>query len=278
MDWQDIDQEFQPKVKCADQSIDKYYFIFAADQLLVKSGQQPYRPMHDDDLEVLGFAEDACHYLGEHREKACYALDVRPKVPADGYQFVTLWNLLGQVDGGMLNLVGRAKQVVDWHRNHLFCGRCGGKTQPHPEERSRVCNACRQFYYPRLAPSIIVLVTRGEEVLLARGHNMPEGFYSTLAGFVEAGESIEQAVHREVFEEVGIKVNNLRYFDSQPWPFPNSLMLGFLADYESGEIVMQEDEIQDAQWFRYDALPNDPLLFSISGWLIDHYVKQCEAC
>ena len=277
MDWQNIDQEFQPMVKCSDQNLDKYYFVFAGEQLLAKEGQSPYRPLQDDELRNLGLDEDACHYLGEHRAKACYALDVVPLAAPQGYTFITMWNLLGQVDSGLLNLAGRAKQVVDWHRNHQFCGRCGKKTQAHSLERSRVCDDCRLFFFPRLAPSIIVLVTRGEEVLLARGHNMPEGFYSTLAGFVEAGESIEQAVHREVFEEVGIKVKNLKYFDSQPWPFPNSLMLGFHAEYESGEIDMQQEEIVDAQWFRYDALPNKPLLFSISGWLIDHYVKKCES-
>jgi NAD+ diphosphatase len=133
------------------------------------------------------------------------------------------------------------------------------------------------MYYPKLSPSIIVLITKGEEVLLAKNANTRANFYSTLAGFVEPGESIEETVHREVMEEVGIKVKNLKYYNSQSWPFPNSLMLGFHAEYESGEIVIQEEEIADAQWFHYKNMPNKPAMISISGWLVDDYIKRLEA-
>ena len=130
------------------------------------------------------------------------------------------------------------------------------------------CPSCRLISYPRLSPSIIVLVTRGDEILLARNANWPQGMYSTLAGFVEAGESIEQTLHREVFEEVGLRVKNLKYFGSQSWPFPNSLMLGFHAEYDGGDIVCQAEEIADAQWFTIDNLPQTPPKTAISGWLI----------
>lgn len=132
------------------------------------------------------------------------------------------------------------------------------------------------MFYPRLSPSIIVLITRGEEVLLAKNANTRGNFYSTLAGFVEPGESLEQTVHREVFEEVGLKVKNLQYFNSQSWPFPNSLMLGFHAEYDSGEINIQEEEIADAQWFHYTEMPNRPAMVSISGWLIDEHIKKLQ--
>ena len=121
------------------------------------------------------------------------------------------------------------------------------------------------------------MITRGEEILLAKGVNTKGNFYSTLAGFVEPGESIEETVHREVMEEVGLKVKNLKYYSSQSWPFPNSLMLGFHAEYESGEISIQEEEIADAQWFHYKNMPNKPALISISGWLVDDYIKRLEA-
>lgn len=137
-----------------------------------------------------------------------------------------------------------------------------------------LCRECGIASYPRLSPSIIVLVHRGEEVLLARNHRFPDGVYSTLAGFVEPGESIEQTLVREVGEEVGVKVKNLEYLGSQPWPFPDSLMLGFHAEYDSGDIVLQEEEIADAQWFRCDNLPAIPGKKAISRWLIDDYLHK----
>jgi len=140
-----------------------------------------------------------------------------------------------------------------------------------------VCEACGISSYPRLSPSIIVLVHRGREVLLARNHRFPDGMYSTLAGFVEPGESIEETLIREVEEEVGVLVKNLEYLGSQPWPFPNSLMLGFHAEYESGEFVLQEEEIADAQWFHYTGLPNKPAMVSISGWLINDFIERTQA-
>jgi NAD+ diphosphatase len=128
--------------------------------------------------------------------------------------------------------------------------------------------------YPRLSPSIIVLISKGEEMLLARNAAWPQGMYSTLAGFVEAGESIEQTVHREVMEEVGLQVKGLQYFGSQSWPFPNSLMLGFHAKYAGGDILCQPEEIADAQWFTKDTLPQIPPKTAISGWLIQEFLDQ----
>ena len=146
--------------------------------------------------------------------------------------------------------------------------------EDHSFDRAKECPACHLISYPRLSPSIIVLITKGEEMLLARNADWPTGMYSTLAGFVEAGESVEQTLHREVLEEVGLQVKNLKYFGSQSWPFPNSLMLGFHAEYDSGEIVCQDEEIADAQWFRIDNLPQIPPKTAISGWLIQEFIDQ----
>jgi NAD+ diphosphatase len=174
----------------------------------------------------------------------------------------------------LFNLAGRALQVCDWYRNHQFCGRCGKAATDSERDRSTVCAGCKLNFYPRLSPSIIVLVHRGDEVLLGRNHMFPEGLFSTLAGFVEPGESIEETVIREVKEEVGVNVSNLSYRGSQPWPFPNSLMLGFHAEYQSGDIVLQEDEIAEAGWFPCTDLPLIPGKFAISRWLIDEYLSQ----
>ena len=180
---------------------------------------------------------------------------------------------IGQESG----LLGRAKQIIEWHRTHRFCGQCGSETSLNQGDRSYQCGDCRLFFYPRLSPSIIVCVNKGNEILLAKNVNARGNFYSTLAGFVEPGESIETTVHREVFEEVGIRVKNLKYFSSQSWPFPNSLMLGFHAEYDSGDITIQEAELADAQWFPYDQLPNPPAMISISGWLINDFVQRASS-
>ena len=161
-------------------------------------------------------------------------------------------------------------------KGRFYCGQCGQETTNFESDRSRKCASCSLMFYPRLSPSIIVCVNKGEEILLARNKRARGNFYSTIAGFVEPGESIEETVHREVFEEVGIRVHKLKYFGSQSWPFPNSLMLGFHAEYDSGEFVLQEDEIVDAGWFHYTDLPNRPAMVSISGWLINDFIKRAE--
>ena len=215
------------------------------------------------------------HYLGDLGGTPVFAEEVDPEAEEpEGYEFDSLWSFLSTVDMNVFYLIGRAKQIIEWHQHHHYCGACGEVTSTAPLDRSRKCDSCNIAFYPRLSPSIIVLVYRGEEILLAKNAQARANFYSTLAGFVEPGESIEETVHREVFEEVGIRVKNLSYFSSQSWPFPNSLMLGFHAEYDSGEIVIQEDEIADAQWFHYTELPNKPAMMSISGWLIDDFIKR----
>ena len=156
----------------------------------------------------------------------------------------------------------------------VIAGVAGVSTRKHPTDRAKLCPACGLTTYPRLSPSIIVLVRNGEEMLLARNAAWPTSMYSTLAGFVEPGEAIEQTVHREVAEEVGVSVKNLRYLGSQSWPFPNSLMLGFHADYAGGDIVYHDGEIADARWFHYRHLPNVPGGTAISRWLIDAFVDE----
>ena len=169
---------------------------------------------------------------------------------------------------------GRAVQIVEWERTNRFCGRCGIPNELAMGERAMRCPQCRLLRFPQLSPAIITLVHRGDEVLLARSHRFPEGLFSALAGFVEPGETVEGALVREVEEEVGIRVKNLEYRSSQPWPFPNSLMLGFWAEYESGAIVLEEAEIAEAHWFPVDALPNIPGPISIANQLITSWVAR----
>jgi NAD+ diphosphatase len=179
--------------------------------------------------------------------------------------------LLGEA--GFLE-AGAATQVLEWVTTHKYCGRCATPTERLPDERCMRCPACGLLSYPRIAPAVIVLVRRGAEALLARGARFPLPFFSTLAGFVEIGETLEQTVAREIREEVGIEVANIRYFGSQPWPFPHSLMVGFDAEWAGGDIHCDEKEILEAQWFRADALPPIPPRLSIARRLIDAWLAD----
>ncbi len=183
-----------------------------------------------------------------------------------------------RLDDVLFGIAGRAVQIVDWDRNHQFCGRCATPTEPMPNERARRCPNCGLSSYPRISPATITAVIRhteqGERILLARNHRFPAGRYSVLAGFVEPGESLEECVEREIFEEVGIRVRNVRYFGSQPWPFPNSLMIGFTAEYESGEFTLEEAEIAEAGWFGADDMPQLPPPLSIARRLINDFTAR----
>lgn len=169
-------------------------------------------------------------------------------------------------------LCARARAHLDWVVQHRYCGQCGQSVTQVTGEFAKQCLDCRLRFYPRISPCIIVLITRGREVLLAQGDKHREqGWYSTLAGFIESGESAEQAVMREVKEEVNVELTNLQYLNSQAWPFPNQLMLGFQAEYAGGTIVPAEGEIADARWFDIDELPKIPPAISIAGWMIRRY-------
>ncbi len=216
------------------------------------------------------------HFLGLLDGHAVWAVDVDDhEEPHDWHEFVHLRGLYGRVPDHQWVAAGRAEQIVQWDRTHRYCGRCGAGTRHHAKDRARECPECRLLAYPRLAPAVIVLVEKGDEILLAHGAQFPQRFFSTLAGFVEAGESLEGTVHREIKEEVGIAVTDVTYFDSQPWPFPNSLMVGFTAKWAGGDLVIQEDEIVEAGWYRADDLPPCPIGgMSIAGWLIKDWLDR----
>lgn len=213
------------------------------------------------------------HFIGMMGDVAVWAVDVPHGLdPADGAS-LDLFSFHGRNHENDWLAAGRAVQLVEWARTHRFCGRCGEATKRLDNERAMRCPACGLSAFPRLAPAIITLVTRGdgddEEALLARGVQWKQPMYSCLAGFVEPGETLEEAVVRETLEEVGVTVGNVRYIRSQPWPFPHSLMLGFRADWLHGDIVCDPVEIADAQWFRRDEIPMIPPGISIARRLVD---------
>jgi NAD+ diphosphatase len=206
----------------------------------------------------------------------CRAVELSPDEPLPrGTVLRGLRALHGVLDAGDFRRAVRAVQIVEWDRSHQFCGRCGHATERVPGEFARACPVCAVPEYPRLSPAVIVRIERGDEILLARGPATPPGMYSTLAGFVEPGESLEEAVVREVREEVGVELADVRYFGSQPWPFPHSLMIGFTASYAGGELTPQEGEIEHAAWFTPHAMPAvTPSRISIARALIDDWLAR----
>jgi len=224
-----------------------------------------------------GVADSRFHFLGEYNGVQIFTVELSPEEwVAMTSDAVGLRSLLGEVPDGMFRLLGRAVQINDWYNSHRFCGCCGSATAVVANERAMACTQCRKVYYPRLSPCIMALVTRGEECLLARNAQWQVPRYSVVAGFIEPGESVEDAIHREVKEEVGVQVHNLRYFSSQPWPFPGQLMIGFVADHLAGEIRVDGVEIAEANWYHYTSLPNIPNPLSLSGQLIQHFVERCR--
>jgi len=197
-------------------------------------------------------------------------------VAPEGMLFQDLRSLLGQIEEDEFLIAGRAFQIINWNRMHKFCGKCGTLTEAQQNEFSKKCPNCASVFYPRLSPAVIVAVVRGDEILLAHNKNFRPNWYSVLAGFIEPGETFEDCVRREVMEEVGIQVKNIRYFASQPWPFPDSIMVGFIADHESGEIIVDGEEIEHAAWYKSDNLPPSPTIATIAGRLIDSVIRRAK--
>ena len=251
------------------------WFIFRGRDILLKVRKNPGAiPKFKDfgDLELPAVREQ---YLGMLEGTHCYSVELPADTKApEGMEFVDLRQAHSEISEGCFELVNKAVQVMEWDRTNQFCSRCGTKTRQKPGERGKECPACGELFYPRISPAVIVLIKKGHEILLARSPNFPPGMYSLVAGFVEPGESAEAAVAREVWEEVGIKIKNIRYFGTQAWPFPNSLMIGFTAEYDSEDIRPDGFEIEDAKWFSVEELPALPGKISISRKLIDHFLKE----
>jgi NAD+ diphosphatase len=254
------------------------WFVFRGGELLVAAIPAPAAIPHCNNPKDLGMMPLRTQYLGVLGAEHCFSAEAAAEAqPPQGWSWQGLRGLFGALDDAQFALAGRAVQIVEWDRTHQYCGACGEATVPRTSERSRECPRCRLVVYPRLAPAVMGLVRRERSLLLARSPRFPEGMYSALAGFVEPGETLEQCLEREVYEETSIRVRNARYFASQPWPFPNSLMIAFFADYVAGEIRADGVEIVDAQWFDVEDLPRLPAKISVARRLIDAAIGEMLA-
>jgi NAD+ diphosphatase len=252
-----------------------WWFAIQQDKILVQQESTETTIPLLNDFGELGLPILRQHYLGLLGGHDCFTVEVIGTVdPPIGMRFEGLRQIHSLMGEMFFALGGRALQIIDWDRTNQFCGRCGSRTRTHPTERAKECPQCGLLHFPRLAPAIIVLVQRNREVLLARARRFETPMYSTVAGFVEPGETLEEAVTREVKEETGITVKDLQYFGSQPWPFPHSLMVGFTANYASGEITLCDGENLDVGWFTPDGLPQLPGGLSIARKLIDWFLEN----
>jgi NAD+ diphosphatase len=246
------------------------WFAFRKAEILVLNGADRPALPHCLDLAEHGLDPQRRQYLGLYEGKHCFAVEIHEsQLLPDGWATLGLRDLFGLVETTLAALSGRAYQLLEWDRNQQYCSRCGTRTEPRADERARSCPACGFTSYPPVSPAIMILVTHRGKLLLARKPAFPQGRFSALAGFVEPGETLEDTVIRETREEVGVEVKNIRYFGSQPWPFPHSLMIAFTAEYAGGEIRPDGVEIEEARWFDPEQLPKLPPPISISRRLID---------
>ncbi len=251
------------------------YYIFRDNKILHRKDQSKILPLDQHEWQKISSDITPLELIESPSQKNTFTIELskETELPSQ-YQWVSLRSLVGKITDVLFNEWGRASQLLHWSKTTRYCGKCGTMTKPHPKELAKLCPSCTTCFYPAISPCIIVLVSRGTELLLARSPRFPEKIFSTLAGFIEPGESAEETVAREIYEEVHIKVKNIRYFNSQPWPFPGQLMLGFFADYHSGEIEIDGEEICEAHWYPYDKLPEIPGTGTIAGQLIRHHIKS----
>jgi NAD+ diphosphatase len=257
-----------------------WWFIVAEGQILLQplGDLVPYGNL--DDLPLTESIVEGKVKIGDYQSSPCYLVKLDKQQDLGFGEYTDLRSMLGMVDDRLFDITGRAFQLVNFYDTHKFCGQCGNEMQAIDWEVAMKCYHCQHRCYPRVSPCMIVAVRKEKKILLAlhRRHQQENlNIYTTLAGFTEAGETLEQCVEREVFEEVGLKVENIKYVSSQPWPFPHSLMMGFIADYKSGDIKIDPKELTSAAWYDIDDLPNLPNEGTVARKLINCQIANINS-
>ncbi|MCR4809808.1 MAG: NAD(+) diphosphatase [Prevotella sp.] len=262
----------------------RYYFVFCKDSLLIEEqadGTWTVPCQEEPPTEVKPWTTMlSVTPMDDGTEVRTYAIDSIPTPPSTinttPFTFIPLRQSYYKLPWPLYLKAGKCAELLYWDQNTQFCGVCGAPMKLHTAISKR-CENCGKEIWPQVAPAVIVRITRGsDEVLMARARNFRGDFYGLIAGFVETGETLEEAVVREVKEETGLKVKNIRYFDSQPWPYPSGLMVGFTADYAGGQIHIQHEELQNVAWFHRDHLPKLPEKLSIARRLIDDWLGEID--
>ena len=251
------------------------YFTFFNGSILAKKEGNTINIPNLDEIKELNIQYENEFFLGKIGTYACFVIEASLKFNlSENYKLIPLYEFGESIDEEVFLAAGRANQILNWDRTHRFCGKCGSKTENKKDELAKVCPSCNNVMYPVICPAIIVAVTKGDKILLAHNRGFKNNRYSLIAGFVEAGEDLKSTVKREVFEEVGIKIKNIKFHMSSPWSFPNSLMIGFFAEYESGEINVDGNEIVHADWFTKESFPNIPQKFTLARKIIDEFIER----
>lgn len=266
---------FTPSIKPDPLISDKTYIFFYKSRILISSETEIPSFIFEEIPTAISEYKYTEQYVGKINSSNCFVIGLleSPKDNNSVY-FQAIRALFGKLPEEQLLIAGRANQIINWAINHRFCGKCSTPTQNKEHELALICPNCETTYYPTISPAIIVAVVKDGKILLGHSKRFKGKFYSVLAGFLEIGETFEECVAREVEEESGVKVKNIKYFGSQPWPFPNSMMIGFTAEWESGEIVLHDEELDDANWYSPHEMPTTPGTFSIAGQLIEWFRKE----
>ncbi len=270
-------EKFSKGIKIPEkENSDSLYFVFENYKLLIyKESKDKYFIPSAKDFQELKLKPKELMYLGRYREKDCFSgeLDEKEELTKNmiPFQLRKTYSLLPLE---FFQIACYAFQIITWNKNSRYCERCGSSVEDMEEERAKICPRCKLVRYPTISPAIIVAIIKDNMILLARAKRFNKNLYSVLAGFVEVGEDLEHCIKREVKEEVGIEIKNIKYFGSQPWPFPNSLMIAFTAEYKKGKISVDREEILDADWFKANELPDVPEKPSIARELIDWFVSN----
>lgn len=270
---------FEPSVKPLHRRSDKdYWFLFKDNKLLTIESKNKIQIPRWKYIDHLNISIYNIQYMGAFCGYNCYCGEIADDIGEENVVFLDLKTLSNTVDENIYTLSSKANLLLNWLKLNQYCGVCGSKMykKDSPSERAMVCSKCGNTTWPRTSPAIIVAVTKGDKLLLARNRQFPNRMYSVIAGFVEYGETFEECVRREVYEEVGIKVKNIRYFGSQPWPYPNSMMIGFTAEYLDGEIEVDGEEIVHADWFSKEEISgmyneSKSIGSKLIKWFIENY-------
>jgi len=253
-----------------------YWLVFQNDCLLIAKNDTAHKLLTASAINELIAAFSRQHLLAQFDDFDIYCAELATESSLpQSIDPIPFRKALESLGTDWYSIAAKARAIINWDKNHQYCGRCGHPTELKTGAFERHCPACSLVFYPRISPSIIVLIQKGDHILMARSHHFLPGVYGLIAGFVEAGENVEEAVHREVKEEVGIEIKNLRYFGSQAWPFPDSLMIAFTAEYAAGDLMINPAEIEEAGWYHIDHLPGRPSSsISIARKLINHFIEQ----